>query len=311
MKRVVITPRSLSTGDHPKLQELRDLGYELIFPRPGAQPSEEDLYSSLSDAVGYLAGVEKVTARVLESARNLKVISRNGTGVDNIDLACANRLGIKVLKAEGANARGVAELAMGHILSAARSIPQSDASLKRGLWERSKGFELAGKTLGLVGCGKIGKLVTGFSLAFGMKVAAYDPYPDRNFSPSPLFSFVDLDSVFFSADIISLHCPPLPDGKPLIDREAISRMKKDVVIVNTARAALFDEEAVLEALDSGRISAVTIDAFETEPPAYFRLVKHPRVIATPHIGGFTAESVDRATAVAVDNLIAGLREYGL
>ncbi len=311
MKKVVVTPRSLSTGDHPKLQDLRNAGFELVFPSPGAQPSEDALCSSLADAVGYVAGVEKVTSRILESAKSLKVISRNGTGVDNIDLACAERLGIKIMKAEGANARGVAELAMGHILAACRSIPESDARLKAGRWERRKGFELEGKTLGLVGCGKIGKLVSRFALAFGMRVAAYDLYPDASFSPSGDFFYTDLKTLLSEADVVSLHCPPSPDGKALIGREALLLMKKGVVIVNTARAGLFDEKALIEALDEGRVASVTIDAFESEPPADFTFVRHPRVIATPHIGGFTAESIDRATEAAVDNLLAGLRAYGL
>lgn len=310
MEKVIVTPRSLSAGGHPLLDRIRGAGYEIVFPSPGAQPTGDQLAACIGDAVGYLAGVEKIDGALLEHAGRLKVISRNGTGVDNIDLAKASALGIAVMRAEGANARGVAELAFGHILSAARRIPAADAALKAERWTREKGFELEGKTLGLIGCGKIGKLVAGFALAFGMKVVAFDPAPASGFAPSPDFRYAGLDEIMRSADVISLHCPPPADGKPIVDRNFISKLKRGAIIVNTARESLVDSEAVLSALDSGILWAYTIDAFDREPPEDTAMQKHVRVIATPHIGGFTGESVDRATGVAVDNLLQALGYRG-
>jgi D-3-phosphoglycerate dehydrogenase / 2-oxoglutarate reductase len=303
MDYVIITPRSLSGGGHPLLKKIEDAGFDIVFPSPGAQPSEAQLSAAIAGAVGYLAGVEKIDAATLAKATKLRVISRNGTGVDNIDLEAAKARGIVIRRAEGANARGVAELAFGHLLAAVRAIPESDASLKAGGWNRRKGRELEGKTLGIVGCGKIGKLVTKFGLAFDMNVLGYDLYPDPKFAPSERFSFASLSEVIAGSDFLTFHCPPTPDGRPLLGAAEIAAMKKGAVVVNTARQGLVDEAAMLVALKTGQVATYTIDAFDKEPPDDRALLSDKRVIATPHIGGFTEESIDRATEVAVDNLL--------
>jgi D-3-phosphoglycerate dehydrogenase / 2-oxoglutarate reductase len=314
MAKVIVTPRSLSKGGHPLLDRITSAGYELCFPSPGAQPTEAQLEAVIGDAVGYIAGVEKVGAPLLAKAKSLVAISRNGTGVDNVDLEAAKARGIRVLRAEGANARGVAELAFGHILAGTRGISSADRELKAEVWTREKGFELEGKKLALLGCGKIGKLVARFALAFDMKVVAYDLYPDKSFAPSPNFSWTrlaggeGLAEALALADVVSLHCPPSPDGRPLLDAAVIASLKKGVVVVNTAREGLVDAAAMAAALDSGHVRAYAMDAFDKEPPEDWGLVHNPRAIATPHIGGFTVESVDRATEVAVDNLLAALKE---
>jgi D-3-phosphoglycerate dehydrogenase len=309
-RRILITPRSVTRDGHPALQRLKDAGYEVFLSSPGKQPDEEELMQLLPGCVGYLCGVEKVTGRVLREARELQVISRNGTGVDNIDMAAAQALGIRIVRAEGTNARGVAELTMALIMGLVRSIPYSDQRIKQGGWERRLGIELAGRTLGLIGCGKVGRLVANLSLAFDLKVLAYDPYPDPHFQPSSAFAYADFDQVWPSADIISLHCPSAGEGRPLIDTETIARMKKGVYLVNTARASLLDEAAVLGGLESGQISGVAVDVFNEEPPRDLRFTSHSRVIGTPHIGGFTEESVDRTVSVAVDNLLQELQAVG-
>jgi len=305
--KILITPRSLTRDGHPALDKLKDAGYELVFSTPGAFPTEEELLGLLPGCAGYLAGVERISAKVLNAASGLKAISRNGTGVDSIDLRAAERNGITVLRAVGANARGVAELTFGHIISMIRSIPFSDVAMKDSRWERRKGIELENRTLGLIGCGQVGQFVTGFALAFDMDVIACDPYADMSFKPSGKFSFTSIDDVFECSDVISLHCPPLPDGGPLIGAEAIDKMKDGVFIVNTARGSLLDTDAVLAGLESGKIAGVTLDAFDPEPPEDWRLVGNSKVIGTPHVGGFTMESIDRAVTAAVDNLLEALK----
>lgn len=305
MNKVLVTPRSLTKGGHPALEALREAGYEVVFSTPGVQPDEEELLRLLPGCVAYLAGVEKVSARVLEAAQGLRVISRNGTGVDNIDLEAARRLNITVCTARGANAHGVAELTIALMFALARAIPFSDAKMKGEQWIRREGIELAGRTLGLIGCGAIGKRVALLASAMGMQVLAFDPYPELSFTPAN-FRWAPLDEVYARSDIISLHCPAPVDGKPLIDRDAVAKLKKGVYLINTARAALLDEDAVLEALASRQIAGVAVDVFIKEPPEDYRLVKHDRVIATPHIGGYTSESVQRATQEAVDNILKNL-----
>jgi phosphoglycerate dehydrogenase-like enzyme len=304
--KILVTPRSLTRDGHPALDKLKEAGFEVVFCTPGKQPDENELLSLVPGCVGWLAGVERISARVFEAATDLVVIGRNGVGVDKIDLAAAEAAGVKICKAIGANSRGVAELAFASILSLVRAIPFSDARLKAGEWERRKGIELEGRTLGLVGCGRIGKLVAGFGLSFGMKVLAYDPYPDESFAPAGEFSFVDLDRVLAESDVVSLHCPPREDGRPVIDGAAIGKMKEGVYIVNTARAELLDEEAVLEALRSGRIAGIATDVYREEPPTGSALVESDRVIATPHVGGYTRESVARAVGAAVDAIMSEL-----
>jgi D-3-phosphoglycerate dehydrogenase len=305
--RILVTPRSATRSGHPSLEALKKSGFEVVFCRPGILPTEEELLEYLPGCVGYLAGVEIVSARVLEAAKELKAISRNGTGADAIDIATAERRGIKVLRAQGANARGVSELAMALILCLARSLTQTDRSLKAQRWERQEGFELEGRTLGLVGCGRIGRLVTGFALAFGMRIVAFDPIPNWSDAPDG-FSYGELDEVLKVSDVISLHCPPRAGGLPILDEESIGRLKKGVVVINTARGGLIDDEAMLKALDSGHVKGVGLDVFDHEPPNDWRLALHPKAVSSAHIGGYTPESIDRAMYAAVENLLAALDE---
>jgi D-3-phosphoglycerate dehydrogenase / 2-oxoglutarate reductase len=305
MERIVVTPRSLSQGGNPLLERITRAGYQLVFPSPGRQPSEAELAAALPGAVGYLAGVERVSAALLAGAGRLRVISRNGTGVDNVDLEAAHRAGITVCRAEGANARGVAELAFGHLLAAARAIPRADAALKAGRWAREKGLELEGRTLGVVGCGRIGRLVARFALAFDMRVLGFDLHFDRSLSPAGLRE-APLEQLLREADLLTLHCPPPASGGPLLDRAAVAALRPGAIVVNTARQGLVDEAAMAAALRDGRVRAYTVDAFDAEPPTDWSLISSPQVVATPHVGGFTDESVDRATAAAVDNLLAAL-----
>lgn len=305
--KILVTPRSVTHSGHPALEKLRAAGWEVIFCQPGVQPAEAELPTLLAGCQGYLAGVEPVTAAVLESARELRAISRNGTGTDNIDLAAAARLGIQILRAEGANARGVAELTLALMLSLARGVATSDAALKRGEWTRPPGgCELEGKTLGLIGCGRVGQAVATLAQAFGMKVLACDPFPPAALPLGGALRLVPLDDTVAAADFLTLHCPPPEEGRPVLDAARLGSMKRGAWLINTARHDLIEAEAVLAALDSGALAGLATDVFDTEPPTDARLARHPKVLATPHLGGFTKESIDRAMHAAVDNLLAAL-----
>ncbi len=306
MAKILITPRSLTRDGDPALELLKKAGHQLVLSTPGNMPDEEELLRLVPGCIGWLAGVEKITEKVLRGAPGLKAISRNGSGVDSIDLEACRRLGIAVLRAEGANARGVAELTLGLLLSLVRSVPASCSRMKSGGWERRQGVELAGRTLGIIGCGRIGKLVSRFALALDMQVLGHDAFPDASFAPSPRFRFAQLSDVLASSDAVSLHCPHTAGEPPLMNRAAIAGMKKGAYLINTARAGLVDDAAVLEGLENGRIAGYAVDAYDREPPLPSALLSHERVIATPHIGAFTAESVSRATLAAVENLLAAL-----
>jgi len=301
--KVLVTPRSITRAGHPALQRLEAAGCEIVFCTKGKMPDEAELLELVPDCVGWLAGVEPVRELVLESAKQLKAISRNGTGVDSIDLKAAKRLGIRILRAEGANAQGVAELTIGLTLALVRSIPFSDRHLKTAGWERRKGIELQDRVMGLIGCGKIGQRVAVMATGLGVRVVGHDPYPDEAFAAPDGFRYASLDEVIAEAHVLSLHCPPPSDGKPLVDQRRIDAMKDGVYLVNTARGDLLDDQALLDALDSGKIAGVAVDAYRKEPPGNDPLVQHEKVIATPHIGAFTEDSVTRAVEVAVDNLL--------
>lgn len=299
--KILVTPRSLSREMHPALQPLHDAGYELLMPWPGLQPDEQQLMEVLPQCVGYLAGVEKVSRWVLEASPDLKVISRNGVGMDAVDLASAERLGIKVLGTPGANAQGVAELTIALMLSSIRSVAWSCSRMKQGVWDRRMGRELSGSVLGVVGCGQIGQRTSRLALGLGMRVLAYDVFRDSSAASMEGFSFTDLDTLLAQSDAVALHCPP--SSSPVIDREALRKMKQGACLINTARAELVDHQALLEALESGKVSHYAADVFEQEPPELTQLLLHDRVTITPHIGGYTKESVERAAAAAVDNLL--------
>ena len=304
--KIAITPRSATKVLHPALNLISEAGYELLIPSPGEVPTAEIQNSFAGEIVGYLAGVEKIDASFLRNASNLRVISRNGTGIDNIDLISAEHHGIKVVNAPTANSQGVAELAIGLIFVGARNILQSAQGIREGKWERSLGFELSGKTLGLVGCGQIGQRVALAALGIGMRVTAFDAYPSEKFAPSPHFTFDTLEQVLENADVVSLHCPP--SETPIINEASIDTMKVGAILVNTARASLVETVAVGKALEGGKLSGYICDVFDPEPPKGFPLVNHPRFIGTSHIGGFTRESVDRAMYQSVENLIKALEE---
>jgi phosphoglycerate dehydrogenase-like enzyme len=308
MARILVTPRSVTKGGHPSLDRLVAAGHEIVLGPPGRQPSELELLQLLRGCGGYLAGVEPITAKVLEASTELRVISRNGTGVDNIDLSAAAKHRIVVQHAAGANARGVAELTLALMLALVRDLPEGCASIKRGGWYRRQGIELEGKTLGILGCGRIGQFVARFAGALGMQVLAHDPFANLQFNPGAFFRFVPVHDVLVHAHVLSLHCPPPPDGSPIIERNALATMKRGAYLINTARFDLIDSRAIRDALDREQLAGLALDVFAEEPPEDRTLASHPRVICTAHIGGFTEESVNRAMHVAVDNLLASLAE---
>jgi D-3-phosphoglycerate dehydrogenase len=305
--RILVTPRSLTeTGLHnvPELAILRASGYQLVAAPAGRVPTEKELLDLVPGCVGWLAGVERIGARVLEAAKDLRVISRNGVGTDAIDLEAAERAGVRVERAAGANAQGVAELALALALSALRQVPWSAAAVRAGGWRRWQGRELQDCVVGVVGLGAIGRRVAGLFGCLGSRVVAHDPFaPAEQVAPIRL---VDLHELLASSDIVSLHAPPPADGRPLLDAACMAVVARGAVLVNTARSALVDDDAVLAALDNGTLSAYAIDAFDSEPPELTPLLQHEHVLATPHIGGYTTGSVRRATTLAVENLLAVL-----
>ncbi|ROS48860.1 NAD(P)-dependent oxidoreductase [Frigoribacterium sp. PhB24] len=302
---VLVTPRSMTAaGVHalPALRPVTDAGYELVSGPAGRQPTLDDLREVGAGVVGWLAGVEKIDEQALALFPGLRVVSRNGAGADAVDLAAAERRGIAVLTARGANARGVAELAFAHVLNGVRGIPLADRELRSGRWTRTIGRELPDLTVGIVGYGAIGRHVAAFATAFGARVLVSDPFA-RVESTSDAVRQVDLPELLAGSDVVTLHAPPPADGSPLVGTDELRTMPHGALLVNTARSALIDDAAVLAALSSGALSGYAVDAFDTEPPELTPLLRHERTILTPHLGGYTDASVRRATEQSVSNLL--------
>jgi D-3-phosphoglycerate dehydrogenase / 2-oxoglutarate reductase len=309
--RILVTPRSLTraaAGSQipPDLQALADAGYELVLAPPGELPDEPTLLRLAPGCVGWLAGVEPITRRVLEAAPTVRVISRNGAGTDAIDLDAAADLGVSVERAAGANARSVAELTIALVLAGLRRLPAQAAALAVGEWHRLPGREALGLRLGVVGCGAVGGEVATLGGALGMRVTGYDPYPRERFTPAPGFRYVGLAELLAGSDVITLHAPAPEGGAPLLGAAQLATVPPGCLLVNAARASLVDEAAVLAALEDGRLAGYATDVHHHEPPGRTQLLAHPRVIATPHVGAYTEQAVARATAAAVTNLLDAL-----
>ncbi len=305
MSAILITPRALSRG-HPALAALTDRGYRLVMPAPGATPDEATLIAALPGCVGWIAGVEPVSEAAIVAADALRVISRNGTGVDNLPLAALAQRGIRVLRAEGANARGVAELALALTLAGLRRIVATHEGMRAGHWPRHPGREIAGARIAVIGLGAIGAAYARMCLDLGAQVAAFDPFAPTDRLTHPALTRAPLDAALAGAEAVSLHCPMPADGRPLLTAARLALLAPGATVVNTARAGLIDESALLAALDTGQVATCAVDVFAAEPPAPSALTAHPGVILTSHIGGFTRPSVERSTRAAVDNLLAAL-----
>ncbi len=304
MARILITPRSLTSAPPPELDALTAAGHELVFSAAGAMPGEAELLELVPEVDGWLAGVEPISPAVIAAASKLRVISRNGSGADNIPMADTKARGISVERAMAANATGVAELAIGLALSACRHLPEVAAGVRIGAWPRPRGREIEGATVGIVGLGAIGRKVAGVMARMGAHVIGVDPLqPDLG---NDRIEYVGLPELARRAEIISLHCPMPAGNRPMFDSALIGQLQPSAVVINTARAGLVDEAAMREALDDSRVSVYATDVFSIEPPEPGGLASHPRVIATSHIGGLTSESVSRTTRIAVDNLLAHL-----
>jgi D-3-phosphoglycerate dehydrogenase len=246
-----------------------------------------------------------VTAEVIDAAGPLKVISKYGVGVDNIDVGAAAKRGVVVMRTYGANARSVAELAVGMMLVLLKRIFAFDASLRAGRWEKlgMPGTELTGKHLGIVGCGAIGSDLARLSRSFAMPLTIYDPYIDAASVPAGAERVARLETLLERADIVSLHCPLTAETRGMIAAAELGRMKSTALLINAARGAVVDEVALVAALSTGRIAGAGLDAFTHEPPdPASPLWTLPNVVVTPHVGGSTNEAMTRVAVQAVKNV---------
>lgn len=252
-----------------------------------------------------------VDKEVIRRARSLKVIARAGTGTDNIDVEEARRRGIRIINAPDAQKHSVAELTVCLMLMLSRSVLESNMALRNGRWERPLGFELRGKTLGMVGFGRIGKEVARLATALGMKVIAYDVVRQEREARELGIRFAkNLDELLSRSDVVSIHVPLDETTFHMFNREAFNKMKRGVMIINTSRGQVVDTKALLEAMDRGIVSKVGLDVFEEEPPRsalYRKLIKRPGVVTVPHIGAQTREAQSKIAEDLAKNLVRAIK----
>jgi phosphoglycerate dehydrogenase-like enzyme len=274
-------------------------------PRVGDRTPDE-LCQLVGDAVAAIVSTDPFNARVFESCRALRVVARVGVGVDSIDLAAASAAGVAVTTTPGVNESTTADHTVAIMLAAVRRVAEHDAAVRRGEWSRSGEhvpWDLAGRTIGLIGYGRIGKLVAKRLDGFDVEIIFCDPNEPAGDNAQP----VELDHLLGLADVVSIHTPLLPETRSLIGEREFALMRREAIFVNTARGGVVDEEAMLDALDSGRIRGAALDVFATEPPTNRRLLDMRNVVLTPHIGGVSERSVGKMVRQATAAVLAVLR----
>jgi len=297
---VTFAPMLRNEGAHTAL--LRQSGHAVEGYASDAPLRAEQMVPLVHDVDAIIAGGERIDGRVIAAAPRLRVISRHGVGYDAIDVAAATRAGVAVTITPGTNHVAVAELALGLMITLARSIVPMREALMREDWTRNPGTELAGKTLGIVGLGRIGQALALRARAFEMTIVAHDVAIDAEFARWHGVRSLSLDALLQASDFVSLHTPALADSRPLLGARELALMRRTAYLVNTARGSLVDETALLHALREGRIAGAALDVFAAEPPLGNPLLALPNVLATPHIGG-TLEAGARTALLATQNAL--------
>ena len=302
MARILVTEELAPRG----LDALRDAGHE-VDVQLGLTP--EQLVDTVAGAAALIIrSATKVTADVLEAGTELQVVGRAGIGLDNVDVAAATRRGVMVVNAPQSNILSAAEHTVALLLACARNVPQVHAALKAGKWERSKweGVELHGKTLGVVGLGRVGALVAQRALSFGMRLIAYDPYVAADRARQMGIELVSLDELVQHADFVTIHLPKTPETMGLIGKELLASVKPGQRIINTARGGIVDEEALAEAVRDGRVAGAGLDVFAEEPTTSSPLFDLDSVVVTPHLGASTREAQDKAGVTIAEQVLLAL-----
>ena len=283
---------------------LREAGHT-VDEKFGLSPDE--LKKIIGEYDGMIVrSATKVTADLINSAQKLKVIGRAGSGVDNIDVKAAAAKNIIVMNTPGGNTNAVVELTLAYIMALGRFLYSASASMKEGLWEKKKftGTEVLGKTLGILGYGKIGRQVAIKSKCLGMEVICYDPYVGREIIDQFGLQLVtDVDELLKKADYLSVHVPKTAETTNFISKKEFQKMKKGVFLINCARGGIVNEADLISALDEGIVAAAAIDVFEVEPLTDWKLVKHPKVMCTPHIGAATVEAQENVGTMIAQQFV--------
>jgi D-3-phosphoglycerate dehydrogenase/(S)-sulfolactate dehydrogenase len=303
MPRILATPYLLH-GVRGKYSDiLVQAGFEITYPSV-AEPDLKGaaLLKDLDGVSGVLAGSEPYTPEVLRASK-VRAIARAGVGYDAIDMPTANELKLAVTIAPGTNEHSVAEQALALLFGVFREVARRDREVRSGVWGRRPLWRLSGRTIGLVGLGRIGRAMVSRSMGLGLRVIAYDPMADREFAAKHGIELVSFEELLARADIVSLHLPATAETRDLINRRTLGLMRRGAVLINTSRGGLIDEDALVEALTSGQLAGAGLDVFKVEPlPTTSPLVKLDNVVMAPHMGGLDEESAEAMACLAAQCL---------
>jgi len=305
--KVLASARNLSMVLDQFQSQLEQAGVEIVFPQSKAPTlTEEELLEQLPGCSVAVAMPDDYSARVIEKcAPTLKLIARSGVGYDSIDLAAARSHGVLVTTTVGANHDAVADFTLGLIVDLARHITEIAQKVRGGWWGRMAGTELRGRTLGIVGTGRVGREVAARATGFGMRLVAFDVYPNQEWARSASVSYLSLDGLLSQSDFITLHAPSTAETRHLLNRETLANCKTGAYVVNTARGDLIDEAALVAALDSGQIAGAALDVFANEPPTDEQqpVITHPKVLPLSHCAGAAVEAQRRAAEIALGQVL--------
>ncbi len=304
---VQVTSRSFGVHTPLGVRLLEDAGCRVVLSGSGGPWSEEAMCRLVEDADALIVGADRVTGRVLERGRNLRVVAKHGAGVDNIDLQAAAARGTVVTYAPGTNTDAVAEMTVAMLLALWRGLVPADRAVRAHRWQQIVGRSIRGKTLGVVGAGRIGRAVACLARALGMTVLAYDIAPDAGFAAASGIQYGTLEEVLRAADAVSVHTPLSASTRGLIGREQLGWMRPDAVILNLARGGVVDEHALADALAHRRLAGAAVDVFEEEPPWSSPLLQLDNVVLTPHIAAYTREALEQVDLVVAADVAAVLR----
>ncbi|WDF79154.1 phosphoglycerate dehydrogenase [Mucilaginibacter sp. KACC 22773] len=306
MNKVLTSPSSFGQVGPEPVELLIQNGYEVINNPHGRKLTEDEVIELAKDCVGIVAGVESLTAKVMDALPTLKCISRVGIGMDSVDLNYASQKGIIVTNTPDGPTRAVAELTLAMTLSLLRKIPQAHYDLKNKVWKKQVGNLALDKVVGVVGLGRIGKLVSQLFRGIGNPVIGYDPYADAAWATNNGVELLDFDAVLSKADIVTIHVPGNEDGSAVIGAKEIDLMKRGAFLVNISRGGIVDEDALYNALSTKKLTGAAIDVFSTEPYAG-PLCDLDNVVLTPHLGSYAEEGKLLMEVDAVKNLINALK----
>jgi D-3-phosphoglycerate dehydrogenase len=306
MNKILTSPSSIGQISTEPFDLLKSNGYEIINNPYGRKLTESEVISLANDCIGIVAGVEPLNSKVIDSLPNLRCISRVGVGMDSVDVSYAESKGIKVLNTPNGPTRAVAELTLGLTLSLLRKIPNAHYDLKNRIWKKQTGNLLYDKKVGVLGLGRIGKMVAEMFRSLGNPVVGYDLYPDIQWAEKNNVEILSLNQLMNQCDIITIHIPGNSDGSTVLNQEELSYIKDGAFLVNVSRGGVINEDALYEILTNGKLSAAAIDVFNNEPYSG-KFCDLDNVILTPHIGSYAKEGKLKMEVDAVMNLINALK----